>query len=112
MIDDLRRNMAICKMARQMVTLLEAIPAADLESTIALRERHEKEAYGGDDAAVARAGQALTQTLKLILFFRTEILAIQASPGDQAAALRHSEQQLARAGGVGEAVREFLEGKS
>jgi hypothetical protein len=103
---ELAADAKVIRSASLLVAALEAFPANEIERTIAFREKIENE-MGGPyaDEAAARAGRAITATLKMILFFRTEILAIQASPKDQVAGLRHAEERLAKASAH---VREFV----
>ena len=97
-VESIQRSVRVSVIARKVVDILEAIPVADFEAVIAFREQTEKSNLYLDEG-VARAGKSLTATLKIILFSREQILAVQASKEDQAACTRHAIEQALK--GVG-----------
>lgn len=84
----------VIKQARACFDQLNAISEQDLVDVIARRENYQKSENFAlmNDAAAKRAGVALTQILKTMLFFRGELRSLRASDADEQAAIDHAKK--------------------
>jgi hypothetical protein len=78
----------VIRQARSVTDLLKEISAADLKFAIEQREGYQRsEQFAAmPDGAAKRGGVDLTETLKLILSFREQIIRAEPTNEDQAAA--------------------------